>query len=80
MTTPDIKKLIAYWREEAEHSWSIVPSLFEKKNFPESLFFAHLTLEKLLKALVVHKTQTHAPLIHDLARLSDYAKIVVTRE
>lgn len=78
--TTDIKKLITYWREEAEHSWSMVPSLFKKKGYPESLFFGHLTLEKILKALVVAKTQAHAPPIHNLVRLAQLADLSLTQE
>jgi len=39
------------------------------------LFFAHLSLEKLLKALVCQATQDLAPRMHTLLRLSERAGI-----
>ena len=38
-------------------------------------FFCHLALEKLLKGLVVRKTEKVAPYIHDLAQLSNLAEL-----
>ena len=39
------------------------------------LFFCHLSLEKLLKGLVVIHTKQQAPFIHDLERLSVIANL-----
>jgi HEPN domain-containing protein len=76
MTNIHIKKLFNYWKEEAEYSWSVVDSLFEKKKYAESLFFAHLSLEKQLKALVVARDKKHAPPIHNLIKLLGQSGIV----
>ena len=70
MTKLDVEKLTNYWKHEAEYSDEIRQILFDKKKFPESLFFGHLALEKILKALYVQGFKTHAPLIHDLVKLS----------
>lgn len=67
--TVNIKKLFNYWLSDAEESWSVAESLMEKNKYPEALFFGHLALEKILKAIVVAKQNTHAPPIHNLLEL-----------
>lgn len=72
------KKVVAYWRQTADEDWQIANSLFKLKHYAACLFYCHLTLEKLLKGLVVLRTQDHAPYIHNLSRLSDVAGLVCT--
>ncbi len=57
----DIQKIKEYWIEEANESLLVTRHLFEKKDYSYSLFFAHLTIEKLLKAIYVNKKKEHAP-------------------
>ena len=78
--TVDIKKLFNYWLSDAEESWSVAQTLFRHNKYPESLFFGHLTLEKILKALVVAITQKHAPPIHNLVRLIQLTDLETTKE
>ena len=78
--TVDVKKLYNYWLTEADYSWEIAKSLFGKRMYPECLFFAHLTVEKLLNAMVVAATSAHAPPIHNLARLASLAGVPITPE
>lgn len=42
---------------------------WNSKRYDACLFFCHLVLEKLLKGLVVKRTEKAAPCIHDLAEL-----------
>lgn len=44
------------------------------------LFFAHLALEKMLKAHVCRATQDLAPHIHPLLRLAEQAKLDLSEE
>jgi HEPN domain-containing protein len=44
------KDYIEYWKSTAEKDWEAVGHLFEKGDYLHALFFAHLVLEKLLKA------------------------------
>jgi HEPN domain-containing protein len=44
------------------------------------VFFCHLSLEKLLKKLVVIKTKTHAPFTHELDLLAEKTEINLTQE
>lgn len=45
-------------------------TLLRSKKFPYALFFGHLAIEKLLKALVVKHTGEHAPFSHSLGMLA----------
>ena len=51
-----------------------------RKNFRHCLFFAHLALEKTLKAHVVRGTYDVAPRIHNLVRLAHLAGLKLDNE
>jgi len=72
----DIKKQISYWKESAEEDWAVAQQLLESGRTRHGLFFAHLALEKMLKALVCKNTGDLAPRIHNLNRLIDLAGVV----
>ncbi|MFA4831234.1 MAG: HEPN domain-containing protein [Patescibacteria group bacterium] len=78
--TIDTKKLFDYWRRESGYSWDVAKSLYQNKKYPECLFFCHLALEKILKGVVVAKTNKHAPYIHNLSRLLKLSKIPYTKK
>ena len=40
---------IQYWITSSENDWEVIQSLIHGEKFLYALFFAHLTLEKLLK-------------------------------
>ena len=48
----DIDKQISYWKESADEDWAVAQQLLGSGRTRHGLFFAHLTLEKMLKALV----------------------------
>ena len=63
---------IDYWQETAEKDWEAVESLFEKGNYVHALFWAHLVLEKLLKAHWVKDNKDNfPPKVHNLKFLSE---------
>lgn len=68
MDTDDkIAQLREYWANAAQEDWQTAYSIFSRANeFSAALFFLHLAFEKLLKALVVQKTKSHAPYSHNL--------------
>ncbi len=76
----NIKKVIDYWIKSARHDFETAKFLFQGKRYPECLFFCHLMIEKILKALVVKTTKTHAPYTHQLVNLAKIAKIDLTEE
>lgn len=69
------KELVQYWQKTAEHDWETVESLWRSKKFDHCLFFCHIVLEKILKALVVLETKKQTPKIHNLVRLVQSAKL-----
>jgi HEPN domain-containing protein len=71
----DIENISSYWRDEAKEALEVADHLFEKEDYSYALFFGHLALEKLLKALFIEKRKEHAPPIHNLFRLSKLADI-----
>jgi len=52
------EQYIDYWVDTAQKDWIAVESMFDTKNYLHCLFWAHLTLEKLAKALWVKKMCT----------------------
>ena len=80
MTEKEIKNAIEYWKKTAERDYDTMLGLFKIKRYPESLFFGHIVLEKILKGLVVEKIKEQAPYIHDLLRLAKLAEIIPNKE
>lgn len=76
----NIDKTINYWVESAIYDLETGNSLLESKRFPYALFFVHLAIEKLLKAIVVKETGEHAPYTHSLVLLAKKANIEMTEE
>ncbi len=70
------QEYIEYWKTAAEKDWEVVQNLFDKANYPHALFFAHLVLEKLLKAhFVKDNPSDYPPRIHNLVRLASQTQL-----
>ena len=69
------KKISSYWKKTAERDYETMCGLFKIKRFSEALFFGHIVLEKILKALVVLKIEKHAPYTHDLVKLLSISEV-----
>lgn len=80
MTVLNWEKLKGFWIEEAEEALNVSEHLFDKGDFSYSLFFGHLAVEKLLKALYVTRKKEQAPYIHQLKRLAEIAEVSLTSE
>ncbi|HHD92686.1 MAG TPA: HEPN domain-containing protein [Candidatus Portnoybacteria bacterium] len=80
MKQEDVKKIIKYWQKTAEHDYETMIGLFKIKRYSDSLFFGHIILEKIIKALVVKETKNQAPRLHDLVRLQEIAKLKLSSE
>lgn len=72
-----IDRTIQYWLEAAAYDLETGRTLLESKRYPYALFFAHLAIEKTLKALVVKTTKEHAPFTHSLPFLASKAQIEI---
>lgn len=76
----DIQKLTDSWINGAEKDWLACEHLYAHKDYPQCLFWGHLVLEKILKAIIIHGTNTQAPYTHDLVLLARKAKLKLTQE
>ncbi len=76
----NIQKVIDYWIKSAQDDFDTANFLFRGKKYPESLFFCHLAIEKIFKALVVKATGSHAPYTHQLVNLAKITKVDLTAE
>ncbi|GJM41101.1 MAG: hypothetical protein DHS20C20_13830 [Ardenticatenaceae bacterium] len=64
-----IEEQIAYWRDSALEEWEVANELLTLNRIRHALFWAHLALEKMVKAHVLHHTKHEPPKIHNLSRL-----------
>jgi len=71
----DKKGLVKYWTKTADHDYDTMLALYRSKRYSACLFFGHIVLEKILKALVVQETGKQTPFTHDLVRLHELADL-----
>ena len=72
---------INYWIESAEKDWNVSSILFKQKQYLYSLFFAHLSLEKICKALWIKNNEgNYPPKIHNLNKILSQASISLNEE
>ncbi len=72
---------IAHWVDTADKDWKAVKGLFETRNYVQALFWAHLVLEKLLKAhWIKDNTGNTPPKIHHLMKLATQTTLTFTDE
>lgn len=64
-----------FWKNQSREDLKTAEDLFSLGRYAPTLFFCHLVLEKFLKSAVVKKTKNHAPLDHNLTRLSELAGV-----
>ena len=71
-----IEEHIKFWIESADEDLDSALAIFETKRYVWSLYIGHLSLEKILKALIIRVTDNSLPpKIHNLLKLSELAKI-----
>lgn len=76
----DVEKTVSYWLEGAEYDFGVADAMFQTGKYPYALFFGHLAIEKLLKALVVKETRKHAPYTHLLPLLASKLTLKIPEE
>lgn len=75
------KDHIAYWVNMSERDWETVDVLHQGGRFLHALFFVHLSLEKLLKAVWVKDNMEDVPpLIHNLVHIYDQTDLDLSSE
>lgn len=63
-----VDEQVEYWTMGSAEDFAAAELLLEKGHLRQCLFFAHLALEKMLKAHVVRVTRNIPPRIHNLVR------------
>ncbi|MBI3577639.1 HEPN domain-containing protein [Candidatus Gottesmanbacteria bacterium] len=71
---------IEYWKTSSKDDLDTAKKLFEAKKYHHSLFFVHLALEKILKAIHISMQKQAALPIHDLVRLAEKATVKINPE
>ena len=71
---------LTYWETGSEDDLDSAHKLFEGKKYHHALFFLHLALEKILKAIYVKKKNEPPPPIHDLVRLTEKSSLSISEE
>ena len=66
----DIPKAVQPWLSSSEEEWEVANTLAKNTYFAQAHFHMHLSLEKLVKALVVSHTSAHAPFSQNLSFLA----------
>ena len=73
----DVRRQVEYWLNGSQDDIEAPAVLLEKRKIRQSLFFAHLAVEKALKAHVSKATDAVPPRTHDLLRLAELAGISI---
>lgn len=76
----DVSKHIDYWQNTANNDIETADILIASGKYIEGMFFCHLAIEKIVKALVVKETNDIPIRSHDLFRLIEIANIQVNEE
>ncbi|MBE2199798.1 MAG: HEPN domain-containing protein [Anaerolinea sp.] len=76
----DVDKQVAYWQKSGKEDWDVGLELINSKRTRHGLFFAHLAIEKTLKALVCRETKTFPPKTHNLLVLAQKANLKLSHE
>ena len=72
--------LMNYWIESSDEDYNVMKVLYNNKKNSYCLFFGHLVIEKLLKALYAknNKNAPYAPKSHDLLYLAEKVNVEIT--
>lgn len=75
-----IKKMIDYWLRSAEEDLITAESLYKAKRCLPCLFYRHLFVEKIIKAIIVKETSGPPPYGHKLSRLAKLTTVSFSKE
>jgi HEPN domain-containing protein len=75
------KENIQFWTKQVNDDFDCANVLYQSNHYAQSLFWAHLALEKLSKALWIKTNEGNIPpFVHNLLRLIILTKEVFTEE
>lgn len=67
------QEVIKYWLTASKEDFESAEILYQNEKYHHALFFCYLSIEKMLKAIIIKSTKNAPPLIHDLVRLAEKA-------
>ncbi len=76
----NIKEQLTYWLQVSNNDIETAKILYKNRKYLESLFFAHLSLEKILKAHFVALHREIPPFTHNLVLLAQKSNVVVEKD
>jgi HEPN domain-containing protein len=74
------KESVNIWVEGANDALDSAYKLVESKKYHHALFFLHLALEKILKALYISTKDEAPPYIHNLKQIAQHAGFELNEE
>lgn len=74
------EELIQHWKTSAADALDTAKDLNKPGKYHHSLFFLHLAVEKIIKAVFVKKCGETPPPIHDLIRLTESCGLTMDRQ
>ena len=70
------EEIVAHWLQSSKQDWITAKELLGLRRYLHALFFVHLSLEKICKALWVDRNEKNVPpFTHNLLKLLDEASI-----
>ena len=70
---------IQYWIETSDKDLKVVETLYQSKQYVYSLFFSHLVIEKLSKAIwVKNSSGNHPPRSHNIVYILESANFKIS--
>ncbi|NQU06288.1 MAG: HEPN domain-containing protein [Calditrichaeota bacterium] len=76
----NVQKHVEHWLCGAEEDLQFAIRTIDKRGTRNSLFFANLALEKMLKALYCKVHEAIPPFIHNLVKLAERCNLQLTQE
>lgn len=76
----DFEKVVAQWQLTSQRDLKVATLLISSHEYAHGLFFGHLAVEKILKALYVKQHDQHAPFTHNLLFLSQKSDLELSEE
>jgi len=71
---------VKVWQEGSKDALDTAQKLYASKKYNHALFFLHLAIEKILKAIYTHKNNVATPYVHNLVLLAEKAEIKTTTD
>ncbi len=76
----DMREHMKYWLDSAAHDIDVAETLYETGKYDWCLFAGHLVIEKVLKAFYVRDVEEMPPRTHNLLRLAESTKLLLSDE